>query len=316
MVPEKGRRHKAEVVIQPTAPRSPKRSERKRSEPERRYRRKQKELRDDGRTGKPVRWAGPNQKQNWWAGPDVRGEDRAKPKGPDQLSVPPEMEAQAQVAMARYDMRVSGMKIMATKPEKGGAIWRIDTDRGPRSLKLLHRPLARSLFSIGAQDYLVKQGARVPALIPARDGLLYTLVEGKVWIVTDWIDALVQAPKVDLTGAASLCYGLGEFHRLSRGYLPPEGAQLATRLHHWPQTYRKVLTKMGWFRELARAYSEYPASQTLLSLVDTYEQQALDAIARLERSPYAQLTARGEREWGIVHQDERCTRTTAAGQSN
>lgn len=253
-------------------------------------------------------WAGPGSGAR--RGPADRGEPwggeaGGKPwGGGENLAVPPEMEAQAQRAIARYDMKVTDMKVMATKPEKGGAIWRIETNHGPRSLKLLHRPLARSLFSIGAQDYLVKQGARVPELIPARDGGLYTPIDGKVWIVTDWVEGLVQATKVDLSGAAALCYGLGEFHRLSRGYVPPQGAYTATRLYRWPKTYQKVLTKMGWFRELARAYSETPASATLLSLIDQFEQQARDAITRLEASPYASLIARGNADWGIVHQDE------------
>ncbi|HYG59803.1 MAG TPA: CotS family spore coat protein, partial [Symbiobacteriaceae bacterium] len=100
-----------------------------------------------------------------------------------------------------------------------------------------------------------------------------------------------------------LCCGLGEFHKLSQGYVPPRGAVNASRLYRWPKTYAKILSKMGWFREIARNYSEMPASATLLSMVDTFEQQARDAIARLENSGYAELVAKGEQNWGIVHQD-------------
>lgn len=233
------------------------------------------------------------------------------PLGPDGLElgdaettyVPPAVDAAAETVMSLYSMRVSGRTLITTKPDKGGAIWRIETDRGPRSLKMLHRPAARSLFSVGAQDYLVKQGARVPALVPARGGELAVEIAGKLWIVTDWVEPLTPATKVDLEGISQLCYGLGEFHRHSRGYVPPKGARHSSRLYRWPKTYEKILTKIGWFRNLARLYPEMPASPTLLSVVDMFEEQARDAIARLEASPYSALVARGEQAWGLAHQD-------------
>jgi CotS family spore coat protein len=238
---------------------------------------------------------------NWAA----LGAPTAKPSDHDPLEmyVPPEIEAMAQTVMAMYDMSVSGIQVITTKPDKGGAIWRIETNKGPRSLKLLHRESARSLFSVGAQAYLVSQGARVPALVPSLTGENYVLVEGRLWIVTDWVEPLVPASKVDLAGAQALCYGLGEFHRLSQGYVPPAGAKLATRLRRWPKTYQKCLNKIGWFRQIARAYPEMPASTTLLSMVDLFEQQAKDAITRLQASGYGELIARGDPAWGIVHQD-------------
>jgi CotS family spore coat protein len=217
--------------------------------------------------------------------------------------VPAEVEAAGQLVMSLYEMRVSGMQLITTKPDKGGAIWRIETDKGPRSLKMLHRPASRSLFSVGAQDYLVKQGARVPALVPTRGGELAVEIAGKLWIVTDWVEGLVQATKIDLEGAAQLCYGLGEFHQISRGYVPPKGAHHSSRLYRWPKTYQKVLTKIDWFREIARLYPEMPASPTLLSVTEMFEQQARDAIARLEASAYGALVARGEQAWGLAHQD-------------
>jgi hypothetical protein len=258
--------------------------------------------RDERRTGRvetPPRadWKVPNQWKDLAAsGTDASDDD-------DTMAVPPEVEAMAQRAMALWSMKVGDMTVMATKPEKGGAIWRIETDRGPRSLKLLHRPAARSLFSVGLQDYLVKRKGRVPALIPAKDGALSVELDGKLWIVTDWIERLTPAGK-GLEGAQALCYGLGEFHRWSQGYVPPVGAAKASRLYRWPKTYTKMLAKIAWFREIAQAYQEAPAAARVLSMTDHFAEQAQQAIARLERSPYGALTARGEPTWGVVHQDE------------
>ncbi|MBA4496533.1 CotS family spore coat protein [Paenactinomyces guangxiensis] len=221
----------------------------------------------------------------------------------DSESIPPEIEELAKHVMARYDMKVKSMLLITSKPDKGGAIWKIETNKGPRSLKILHRLPTRSLFSIGAQEYLVNQGARVPKLIPSKTGQNYVEAGGKLWIVTEWIEPLIQTSKIDVEGAEALCYGLGEFHRHSRGYVPPFGAKHANRLHRYPQTYRKIITKIGWFRVLAKTYFDQPASKTLLSMVDVYEQQAIAALEKLEHSPYASLVSKGELHWGLVHQD-------------
>ncbi|TCP59430.1 CotS family spore coat protein [Tumebacillus sp. BK434] len=221
----------------------------------------------------------------------------------DVPTVPPELEAMTHDVMREYDMTVSELLLITTKPDKGGAIWKIQTNHGPRSLKVLHRTPQRSLYSVHAQQYLVEKGARVPGLIRSKAGELCVERGGKLWIVTDWIEPLTPAAKVDLTGAAQLCCGLGEFHQFAQGYVPPEGAQNASRLYRYPMSYQKILTKLDWFRQIAMLYSDLPASGKLLSLIDKYERQARNALYTLEQSPYKDLVQRGEAAWGFAHQD-------------
>ncbi|ASS75145.1 hypothetical protein CIG75_09235 [Tumebacillus algifaecis] len=221
----------------------------------------------------------------------------------DVPTVPPELEAMTHEVVKEYDMTVSDMLLITTKPDKGGAIWKIQTDHGPRSLKVLHRTPQRSLYSIYAQQYLKEKGARVPGLIPSITGQLSVEHGGKMWIVTDWIEPLTPAAKIDLTGAEQLCYGLGEFHKMSQGYVPPRGAENASRLYRYPMSYFKILTKFDWFRHISILYSDLPASQKLHSLLDKYEMQARNALYTLEQSPYKELVQRGETAWGFAHQD-------------
>ncbi|MFY0543867.1 CotS family spore coat protein [Brevibacillus sp. H7] len=221
----------------------------------------------------------------------------------DLTLIPPEVEQLAKKAIQHYDMKVHGMTLITSKPDKGGAIWKINTSKGLRGLKLLHRPPSRSLFSVAAQDYLIKQGARVPPLIPDKKGELSVELGGKLWIVTKWIDTLTQATKIDLSGAKELCYGLGEFHKLSKGYKPPREAERESRLYRWPNYYQKIITKIDWFKKIATVYHDTPASPTLLSVVDGYHKQAVKSLAQLQQSPYAKLVSRGEEYWGLAHQD-------------
>jgi CotS family spore coat protein len=221
----------------------------------------------------------------------------------DGMTVPPELEAEAREVALAWDMQMGAMQVMATKPEFGGAIWRIETNKGPRSIKQLHRPIPRSLFSVYAQVYLKEKGARVPAIIPTKDGRMAVAKGEKLWIVTDWIEGLTPATKQAVDGAAALCFGLGEFHKLSQGYVPPPEAKVASRLHRWPAVYQKMRRKFDWFRQVALRYPEMPASAPLLEALPRFEAQADAAIARLAASPYEQLAALGGPANGLVHQD-------------
>jgi CotS family spore coat protein len=216
---------------------------------------------------------------------------------------PPEVITLAKQALSNYEMTVFSMKLITTKPDKGGAIWRLETSKGTRSLKLLHRRPARSLFSIAAQDYLSRRGARVPPLAPTKKGKLYVELGNKLWIVNTWIKPLAQASKVNLDGAEKLCYGLGEFHKLSRGYRPPFRAEKPSRLSRWPDYYRKIINKIGWFRVLAQSYQDAPASSYFLSVVSQFEKQAKEGLTRLQQSAYPKLATWGEKYWGLAHQD-------------
>ncbi|MFC0561300.1 CotS family spore coat protein [Halalkalibacter alkalisediminis] len=216
--------------------------------------------------------------------------------------VPTYIENMADVVLTHYDLKVGERTVIATKADKGGLIWKIETDRGPFSLKVLHRSPERSLFSIGAQDYLVhEKKALVPPIFKTKTGESFVEMGGKLWFVAEWI-TLTEASK-DLIGAQQLCAGLGEFHRLSKGYEPPYGAEKPSRLFRWPSKYEKMITKMTWFKDIANAYPEQTASPTILSAVDLFEAQARKSLTQLEESTYFELIKKGNQEWGLVHQD-------------
>lgn len=92
---------------------------------------------------------------------DTRDDGQPAPVDWD-MQVPPEVDAIAELVMKEYEMSVSSKTLITSKPDKGGAIWRIETDKGPRSLKVLHRTPERSLYSVGLQEYVVRQGPEFP----------------------------------------------------------------------------------------------------------------------------------------------------------
>ncbi|WP_084224837.1 CotS family spore coat protein [Paenibacillus pectinilyticus] len=219
------------------------------------------------------------------------------------MYVPPGLEMLARVVMERYDMQVYDMVLITSKPDKGGAIWKINTNKGNLSIKCLHRRPRRSLFSIGAQAYMSGLGYRVPSFIPTKEGNYYVEAGGKLWIVTDWIEPLVPVSKIDLEGAAQLCYGLGEFHKNSRGYVPPAGSEKSSRIFGWGKYYEKIISKIGWFKDIALAYPETTASASLLEVIEEFKRQANDIYLRFQNSPYTTMLSKGEPHWGLAHQD-------------
>ncbi|SDY08123.1 spore coat protein, CotS family [Evansella caseinilytica] len=221
----------------------------------------------------------------------------------DDFFVPEYIVEMAQEVIQQYDLTVGRMEVITTKADKGGLIWKIETDQGPKSLKILHRRPTRSLFSIGAQEYLVEvKKARVPPIVKTKTGENTVEKGGKLWFIADWIEPLQQVA-ADLEGAKLLSHAIGEFHQLSKGYVPPKGAENASRLYRWPKTYNKMIKKINWFKDVANAYPEMPASAAVLSTADMFEEQARKAATMLEQSNYEQLVSRGNKEWGLVHQD-------------
>lgn len=221
----------------------------------------------------------------------------------DEFYVPVYIIEIAKDVLKHYNLSVKSMNIVTTKSDKGGAIWKLETDAGPKSLKILHRRPTRSLFSLGAQNYLVHvQKANVPPIVKTKNGTDYVEAGGKLWFVAEWIEPLNPVTK-DLEGAKHLCHALGTFHRLSKGYVPPPQAEMASRVHKWPKSYIKVINKMDWFRNIARAYNDMPASSHLLNVIDIFEEQARQGYERLKQSSYYALARKGNEFWGLVHQD-------------
>ncbi|CAH1220669.1 hypothetical protein PAECIP111891_05079 [Paenibacillus allorhizoplanae] len=219
------------------------------------------------------------------------------------MYVPPGLEMLAREVLGHYDFQVNDMLLITSKPDKGGAIWKIGTSKGNLSIKCLHRRPRRSLFSVGAQAYMSGLGHRVPSFIPTKEGHYYVEAGGKLWIVTDWIEPLVPVSKIDLEGASQLCFGLGEFHKNSRGYVPPSGSEKSSRIYGWGKYYEKIIAKIGWFQDIAQAYSETAASASLLAVIEEFKRQANDMYLRFQNSPYHAMLAKGEPHWGLAHQD-------------
>ncbi|MFC5468825.1 CotS family spore coat protein [Cohnella suwonensis] len=235
---------------------------------------------------------------------------------PRDQAVPPEVEAVARHVLAYYDMHVDKINLVSTKPAKGTAVWKLATNHGPRMMKLLRNAPKRSLIRIHAQEYLANQGANIPPLIPTSDNKKYVLAGGRLWIVTEWIEALQPAYETNLEEAQALSEALGDFHRLSKGYNPPPEYAPSSVLGSWPASYEKSIEDIGKCRHLADRNPELESGNRLLSLLDGMEEQARDALQRIKQSSYDDMVAMGGQFWGLTfYNDEWSKKDAQAGRA-
>ncbi|MCL1631316.1 CotS family spore coat protein [Sporolactobacillus sp. CPB3-1] len=181
-------------------------------------------------------------------------------------------------------------------------VWKIDTDKGPLCLKRIHRPEKKALFSIHAQDYLAKKGARVPGIVPNKQGGLYTKQGPFLFVVYDWI----TGRPFDLTVPEDqkwIMKGLAQYHLDSAGYAPEEGIPVFSKLGEWPKHYIKRCQQMESWKLIAAETPEDPFSQLYLSEIDQYIRHGRSVLKELQDSYYPEWVATCKQKPNLCHQD-------------
>lgn len=206
----------------------------------------------------------------------------------------------ARDVLTNYDIKVASMRVT----QSGGikTVWRIDTSDTVLCLKRLKQPLDKALFSIKAQDYLSQKGAKVPAIVPSKNGELYTVSDNQVFVVYQW----VTGKNLSLDNRTQLekaTYGIAEFHLASTGYQPPENSSVSSKLGRWPHHYNSMLNRFMDWQETAKKSSENPLSRVFLANVDRNIKLGEKAVAMLNKSCYMDWVNKSESQKILCHQD-------------
>ncbi|MGY3837533.1 CotS family spore coat protein [Bacillus atrophaeus] len=193
-------------------------------------------------------------------------------------------------------------KIEVIQGNQMALVWKIHTNSGAVCLKRIHRPEKKALFSIFAQDYLAKKGMKVPAILEAKNGNLYTKHGAFLFVVYDWI----EGRPFELTVKKDLEFimkGLAEFHTASVGYQPPNGVPVFTKLGRWPNHYIKRCKQMETWKLMAQAEKDDPFSQLYLQEIDHFIQDGTGVLDRLLQSSYVSWTEQLKHQPNLCHQD-------------
>jgi len=234
-------------------------------------------------------------------------EERAKVETPlettTEFTLTPEEEtkliALAETIIKNWDLTINNIEVI-----QGGMaiVWKLYTDEGAICLKRIHRPEKKALFSIYAQDYLAKKGARVPAIIPNNQGNLFTKHGPFLFVVYEWL----EGRPFELTVKEDLEFimkGLAEFHLVSIGYQPPPGVPVFKKLGKWPNHYIKRIQQMETWKSIAKSLPDDPFSQVYLQEINPFIIEGRDTLSRLLNSQYIPWVNETKLKPNLCHQD-------------
>jgi len=207
--------------------------------------------------------------------------------------------ALAETIIKNWDISITNIEVI-----QGGMaiVWKLYTPDGAICLKRIHRPEKKALFSIHAQDYLAKKGARVPKILPNQTGNLYTKHGPFLFVVYEWL----EGRPFELTVTEDLEFimkGLAEFHLESIGYQPPPGVPVFKKLGRWPNHYIKRCQQMESWKTIAEKMPEDPFSQVYLQEIDPFITEGRDTLKRLVNSEYTSWVNKTKLKPNLCHQD-------------
>jgi spore coat protein I len=210
------------------------------------------------------------------------------------------MESLARSVLSSYDIKPDAIKVI----QSGGikTVWKIGAANTNYCLKRLKQTPDKALFTINAQDYMSRRGAKVPAIRKASNGKLYTIFEDELFVLYDWITGsqLNMNVKSHLAGAVR---GIAEFHRDSAGFIPPEGCRVSSKLGRWPHHYESMIARFKEWKENAQESPAQALSKVFLTHVDDFIGKGEQAMELLRTSGYDEIIKNTEKRKTLCHQD-------------
>lgn len=211
-----------------------------------------------------------------------------------------ETDALVRAVMARFGHRVERIRTVQAGGPK--MVWKVESPEGPLCLKRLRLTADRAAFSVSAQAHVAAHGGPVLPVLPAHDGRLWVEEGGQVFVLYPWVDGRPARFRLqaDLEAAAR---ALAAFHHASRGYEPPAGSRVSSRVGRWPDHYRSLRERLERWKEAAAQRPQHPFHKAYLAVADEAIDRARRAEEALARSAYAALSAAGPQAMGLCHQD-------------
>lgn len=201
--------------------------------------------------------------------------------------------------LKEYGIKPENISIVQSGSIK--TVWKVETKNGLLCLKRLKQLYNKALFSVNAQIFIKKAGGNVPEIILSKNGQSVVQYNDQLFVMYEWLkgnDLNFQ----NQTDLASAIEGLAKFHVFSKGYTPPEGAEISSKLGKWPSQYVSMKNKLISWKEEAKNHTE-PYYAAYLKCADTMIKLSDLAIKELEKTSYESLVSEGSNSIVMCHQD-------------
>lgn len=182
------------------------------------------------------------------------------------------------------------------------AVWKLSTQGKQLCLKRLNKSYEKALFSVNAQIYIKASGGKVAGVIKSPSGESIVNYNDELFVLYEWIDGkdMYFDEARDLLEAVG---GLAAFHIAAKGYIPPPGSEVSTKLGKWPSQYESMQKKLAVWKEEAAKLPDQPQNTSYLKYADSMISLAAEAREMLSKSHYAEYSKEGSPYVVLCHQD-------------
>lgn len=202
--------------------------------------------------------------------------------------------------LLKYNILPEKMKIIQDNGLK--TLWKFGYNNQTMCLKRLKHSKDKALFTVNAQIYIYKNGGNVPRIYLNTKGEAITEFNEQLFVLYEWIDGrdLNFSNPSDLRLAME---GISRFHLYSKGYKPPKGARVSSKLGRWSNQYQSMKSRMLKWKEQSLLKPHNPSFKCYLKYISSIIGIADMALNELEKSSYNKLTDIKFEESSLCHQD-------------
>ncbi len=181
--------------------------------------------------------------------------------------------------------------------------WRLDTQAGPKSFKQVDASVEKVRFVAAAVQHIIDNGFShtVPFIKASTGQYVLDLPEG-VFYLTDWIPGR-EGDFSRLEDVLSATRVLAEFHKSSRGFVPPDDAKSKESWGELPAEWQNHLRSLEHYREIARGAPNDEFNSLYLHCCDKYLSRCTLAIKILAGCDYPALVDEARKQGGLCHRD-------------
>ena len=204
-----------------------------------------------------------------------------------------------ETVLQQYGLESRSIRLIQKSEKKKKAVWMVAAAEGMLCVKRMPHGLDRTIFSLGAQDYIAKNHGPVPSLFRTKGGELYAEHQGDYFAVYDWLPG--RHPLKNGVDDPLSIRAMAAFHRSSRGYQAPEGALVSDKVGDWPAQYRSMCREFSRWIELARESGN--GMEEFIPYAEQMIEQGERAIQLLTEHGYDEAVEEFAKCKGLCHQD-------------
>ena len=187
--------------------------------------------------------------------------------------------------------------------EKVKDVYKVQTDRGTKNLKVSPLKPERLTFVHSAIAHLLKNGfCKMYPYLPTLSGQTYISDKRFAYTLFDWI----EGRQCDFRNQSELVEStviFAEFHQKSYGFEPPPASNVRNQLGKCFNHFSERFQNLQQFKAIASTMDDDPFARLYLENADMYIRMAAEAVARLQKTAYSRLVAQAQISKPFCHGD-------------